>query len=344
MSSSTRNLSSRPTAIWLFVVAAFILAMVVVGGATRLTGSGLSITEWRPITGALPPFGEDAWQSEFSKYQTIPQYRLLNRDMTLSEFKVIYAWEWGHRLLGRLIGLVFLVPFLTLLALGKIPRRLLWRCGLLFGLGGLQGVVGWWMVSSGLSDRVSVAPERLATHLGLALALFVLVIWTALEAWSGPVRQRFSGPWPLWTLVMLGAVFLQCILGALVAGTDAGFLYNDWPFMNGRLFPEHYAGSSLWQTIAHNQASVQFHHRLGAYGLTLAALVLVICANRARGQLAPEHRQAAYVLGAVVLLQASLGVATLMAVTPLWLGVLHQAGAVLLLLAATFLAWRVRRS
>ena len=335
---------SRSVAIWLSVLAAFILAMVVVGGATRLTGSGLSITEWRPVTGAIPPLDEAAWQAEFAKYQTIPQYRLLNRDMTLPEFKVIYGWEWGHRLLGRLVGLVFLVPFLTLLALRQVPRRLLWRCGLLFGLGGLQGLVGWWMVSSGLSERVSVAPERLAIHLGLALALFVLVVWTALEAWYGEVRSAATGAWPPWTLVLLGGVFLQCLLGALVAGTDAGFIFNDWPLMNGEMVPKDYWAGGLWMTFAHNQASVQFHHRLGAYGLTIAAPAVAFLAAQPSSMLGPQSRLAAYGLSVVVLLQATLGVITLMAVTPVWLGMLHQSGAVLLLMAATYLAWRVRRA
>ncbi|MDH4384300.1 MAG: COX15/CtaA family protein [Caulobacter sp.] len=335
---------SRSVAVWLFVLAAFILAMVVVGGATRLTGSGLSITEWRPVTGAIPPLDEAGWQSEFAKYKTIPQYHLLNRDMTLPEFKVIYGWEWGHRLLGRLVGLVFLAPFLTLLVLRKVPRRLFWRCGLLFGLGGLQGLVGWWMVSSGLSERVSVAPERLAIHLGLALALFVLVIWTALEAWYGEVRNASAGPWRPWTLVLLGGVFLQCLLGALVAGTHAGFIFNDWPLMNGEMWPKDYWAGSFWMTLAHNQASVQFHHRLGAYGLSVAAVAVAILAARPSSMLASQSRLAAYGLAAVILLQAVLGVITLMAVTPVWLGMLHQSGAVLLLLAATYLAWRVRRT
>ncbi|HEY9219116.1 MAG TPA: COX15/CtaA family protein, partial [Phenylobacterium sp.] len=188
MTSFLRSDRSRPVAVWLLVVAAFVLAMVVVGGATRLTGSGLSITEWRPVTGAVPPLTDTDWAREFARYREIPQYKLLNRGMSLSEFQSIYWWEWTHRLLGRLVGAVFLIPFVWFLVRGQIPRRLIPRCALLFVLGGLQGAVGWWMVASGLADRVSVAPERLAVHLGLAFALFGALIWTALDAWTGAAR------------------------------------------------------------------------------------------------------------------------------------------------------------
>jgi len=342
MTSFLRSDRSRAVAIWLLVVAAFIFAMVVVGGATRLTGSGLSITEWKPVTGALPPMGDSAWQSEFARYQDIPQYKLLNRGMSLSEFKSIYWWEWGHRLLGRTVGLVFAIPFVVFLALRRIPRRLILRCFGLLALGGLQGLVGWWMVASGLSERVTVAPERLATHLGLALFLFVMVVWTALDAWAGKPRQESVTRWRIGALAFLGAVFLQCLLGALVAGTDAGFVFNDWPMMNGAVIPNDYAGSSLWQTLAHNQASVQFNHRIGAYLITLATIVLVALAMRTRA-LPNQARQMSYAVGGVVILQVVLGIATLVMVVPLWLGILHQAGAVVLLAVSTLFAWRVRR-
>lgn len=342
MTSFLRSDRSTAVAVWLGVVALFILAMVVVGGATRLTGSGLSITEWKPIMGALPPMGDAAWLEAFHKYQQIPQYRLVNAGMTLDEFKFIFWWEWGHRLLGRTIGVIFAVPLVVFLIRKQIPKRLIWRCIGLLVLGGMQGVVGWWMVASGLSERVSVAPERLAAHLGLALILFVAVVWTALDAFFGKPRQDSEGRWPLWSLVFLGAVFLQCLLGALVAGLDAGFVYNDWPLMNGEVWPKDYAGSGLWQTIAHNQASVQLHHRLGAYALALATVALVALALRSR-ILARESKQAAILVGGVVLFQIVLGIATLMLVVPLWLGILHQLGAVLLLAAATLFAWRVRR-
>jgi cytochrome c oxidase assembly protein subunit 15 len=342
MTSFLRSDRSRAVAVWLLVVAAFILAMVVVGGATRLTGSGLSITEWKPIMGALPPMGESAWQTAFAKYQQIPQYRLVNQGMTLGEFKGIFWWEWAHRLLGRTVGLVFALPLVVFLIRRQIPKRLIWRCVGLLVLGGMQGVVGWWMVASGLSERVSVAPERLATHLGLALALFVATLWTALDAWAGQPRHEAATRWKIGSLAFLGAVFLQCLLGALVAGTHAGFTYNDWPLMEGAVVPRDYAGTGFWQTLAHNQASVQFNHRIGAYLISIAAVVIVAMVARTRG-MAAQSKQAAYALAGVVAFQVILGIATLMAGVPLWLGILHQSGAVLLLAAATVFAWRVRR-
>ncbi|MET0338128.1 MAG: COX15/CtaA family protein, partial [Caulobacter sp.] len=188
MTSFLRSDRSRPVAIWLFAVAFLVFAMVVVGGVTRLTDSGLSITQWKPISGAIPPLTEEGWAREFAGYQQIPQYKLINPDMTVDSFKSIFWWEWSHRLLGRLIGLAFAVPLVVFLIRRDIPRRLVWRCVAMLGLGGLQGAVGWWMVSSGLSERVSVAPERLTVHLGLALALFVMLLWTGLDAWTGAPR------------------------------------------------------------------------------------------------------------------------------------------------------------
>jgi len=342
MTSFLRSDRSRPVAVWLFAVAALVLAMVVVGGATRLTGSGLSITEWRPVTGAIPPMGEERWQSEFAKYRQIPQYQQINKGMSLERFKTIYWWEWAHRLLGRLVGAAFAIPFVVFLIRKDLPRRLIWRCCALLGLGGLQGAVGWWMVASGLSTRVSVAPERLATHLGLALALFVLLVWTALDAETGQPRQGNPTRWRAGSLAFLAAVFLQCLLGALVAGADAGLIYNDWPLMGGALVPHDYAADSIWATLAHNQASVQFNHRIGAYLLLGAALSVAGLAWRDRF-LTTQAKALAFAVGGVSLFQAALGVATLMTGVPLWLGILHQLGAVALLAVATVFAWRVRR-
>lgn len=342
MTSFLRSDRSRPVAVWLLAVAVLVLAMVVVGGATRLTDSGLSITEWKPVTGAIPPMGEEAWRTEFAKYQQIPQYQQVNRGMSLAAFKTIYWWEWAHRLLGRLVGAAFAIPFVVFLIRREIPRRLIWRCGALLALGGLQGLVGWWMVASGLAGRVSVAPERLATHLGLALALFVLLIWTALDAEAGSPRQANPTRWRTGSLVFLAAVFLQSLLGALVAGADAGLIFNDWPLMGGHLFPQTYLGETLWATLAHNQASVQLHHRIGGYLLLAAALAVAGLAWRDR-YLTPAGRGMALAVGGVTLLQAVLGIAALLAGVPLWLGVLHQLGAVALLAVVTAFAWRVRR-
>lgn len=342
MTSFLRSDRSRPVAIWLFIVAAMVFAMVVVGGATRLTDSGLSITQWQPIMGALPPMSEQAWRESFELYKQIPQYHLVNPDMTLEGYKGIFWWEWAHRLLGRTVGAAFAIPFAVFLIRRDIPRRLIWRCAAMLGLGGLQGLVGWWMVSSGLAERVSVAPERLMTHLGLALALFVLLIWTALDAWNGAPRVEDRSPWRGWALAFLGAVFVQSLLGALVAGNDAGLVYNDWPLMNGRFFPAEYAGVGFWGTLAHSQAAVQFHHRLVAYALFVAAILMAVWARRDRLLVADAKALAAVVAG-VVSLQAGLGVWTLVAAVPIGLGVLHQAGAAVLLAVATAFAWRVRR-
>jgi cytochrome c oxidase assembly protein subunit 15 len=342
MTSFLRSDRSRPVAIWLFIVAALVLGMVVVGGATRLTDSGLSITQWKPIMGALPPMSEAAWRANFELYKQIPQYKLVNAGMTLEAYKGIFWWEWAHRLLGRLVGAVFAIPFVFFLIRRMIPRRLILRCAVMLLLGGLQGLVGWWMVSSGLSERVSVAPERLMIHLGLALALFVVLIWTALDAWAGSPRVEERSPWRGWALAFLGAVFFQSLLGALVAGNDAGLVYNDWPLMNGAFFPEDYVGKGFWGTLAHSQGAVQLHHRLFAYALFAAGIAISVVAQRAR-YLPAQAKSVALVVAGVVTLQAGLGVWTLMAHVPVSLGVVHQAGAAVLLAVATTFAWRVRR-
>lgn len=332
---------SRATAIWLWAVAALVFAMVVVGGVTRLTGSGLSITEWKPIMGALPPMNAADWAEAFERYKAIPQYEQVNAGMTLGEFKGIFWWEWAHRFLGRLIGLAFALPFAILLLMRRIPRRLIGRCVALLALGGLQGLIGWWMVSSGLSERVDVAPERLTVHLGLALLIFGGLIWTGLEAWNGEETSRSPSGWSWGAGLLLAAVFAQCLLGGLVAGAKAGFVYTDWPLMNGAFFPPVEWGAGALAFL-HDQALVQFNHRIGAYVLLLAGTVYAVQAWRWR--LAEGLGASAFVLAAALWLQAALGVVTLMHAVPLWLGALHQAGAALVLAAATVNLWLVRRS
>lgn len=332
---------SRAVAIWLFLTAALVFAMVVVGGITRLTGSGLSITEWKPIMGAVPPMNAADWAEAFEKYRAIPQYEQVNAGMTLGEFKGIFWWEWIHRQLGRLIGFVFAVPFIVFLALRRMPRRLIARCAVLLALGGLQGLIGWWMVSSGLSERVDVAPERLATHLGLALLIFAGLIWTGLEAWNGEEHSRSPVGWSRGAAILLGAVFLQCLLGGLVAGAKAGFVYTDWPMMNGAwLPPVEWGAGGL--AFLHDPALVQFNHRLAAYGLLIGGTIYAVQAWRWR--LAEGLGMSAFALAAALWLQAALGVVTLINAVPLWLGALHQAGAALVLAAATVNLWLVRRS
>ena len=342
MTSFLRSDRSRPVAVWLFAVAALVLAMVVVGGATRLTVSGLSITQWKPISGVLPPMNAADWNEEFARYKAIPQYAQLNKGMSLEAFKGIYWWEWAHRLLGRLLAVAFAGPFLWFLLRRELPRRLIWRCGLLFVLGGLQGAVGWWMVKSGLADRVLVAPERLMIHLGLAFALLAGLAWTALDAWAGAPRITVPSPWTRWALALMGLIYLQILLGALVAGNDAGLAYNDWPLMNGALFPKDYAGPGLWATVAHSQAAVQFHHRILAYLVLAAALTAAVTAWRSR-YLPFDAKLIGVALGAVVVVQALLGIATLMMHVPIGLAMAHQVMAAVLLSTATAFAWRVRR-
>lgn len=332
---------SSATAIWLASVAFLVLAMVVVGGITRLTESGLSITEWAPVTGALPPLNEAEWHRQFEAYRQTTQYAQLNAGMSLEAFKGIFWWEWAHRLLGRLIGLTFALPFFVLLFLGKIPQRLIWRCWVLLGLGGLQGAVGWWMVASGLAGRVEVAPERLTVHLGLALLIFVGLVWTALEAWQGEDHSRSPGGWSRGATALLGLVFVQCLLGGLVAGNDAGRVFTDWPMFEGAWWP-----SVDWSLGAgaflHDQGLVQLMHRLGGYTVFLASLGFLVQAVRWR--LAEGVPAAAMVLFGAVLVQALFGIATLMTALNPWLAGLHQAGGVIVLGLATWLLWLVRRS
>lgn len=343
---------NRGVAVWLFTTAAVVFLMVVVGGITRLTGSGLSITEWQPIMGAIPPLNEAQWLEAFEKYKQIPQYAQVNAGMSLGEFQGIFWWEWLHRLIGRVIGLVFALPLAFFLLCripllrsvfpqGAMPDRLIWRCLLLLVLGGLQGVIGWWMVSSGLSERVSVAPERLATHLGLAFVLFAALIWTGLEAWNGEDHGRPPAGWTRGAGFLLGLVFLQCLLGALVAGGHAGLVYTDWPLMNGAVLPP--ADWSLGAgAFLHDQALTQFNHRLVAYGLLIAVTIYAVQAWRWR--VAEGMGLSAFVLAGVIWGQAILGVFTLVHAVPLSLGVLHQAGAAVVLAVATANLWLVLRA
>lgn len=351
----------RAVAVWMFVSAALVFAMVVVGGATRLTGSGLSITEWKPIMGALPPMNAADWVEAFEKYKAIPQYAQVNAGMSMAEFQGIFWWEWAHRLLGRVIGLVVGLPVLAALlsraaealilkgAPGALfvrrlamPDRLFWRVLVLLGLGGLQGLIGWWMVSSGLSERVDVAPERLATHLGLALVIFMGLIWTGLEAWFGPEHSRSPAGWSRGAALLLGAIFVQCLLGALVAGAKAGFVYTDWPLMNGAVLPPvDWAGKGAL-AVLHDQGLVQFTHRIWAYVVMIFATGYAVQAWRWR--LAEGLGFSSIILAAAVWLQAALGVVTLIHAVPLPLGVLHQAGAALVLMLGTVNLWLVLRS
>jgi cytochrome c oxidase assembly protein subunit 15 len=328
------------TAAWLFAVAAIVVGMVVVGGATRLTGSGLSITEWKPVSGALPPMTDAAWAELIRRYQAIPQYRIVNPDMTLAGFKAIFWWEWAHRLLGRVIGVMFAVPLVLLLVFRRLPARLAWPCVALFFLGGLQGLVGWWMVSSGLETRIYVAPERLAAHLGLALILFCALIWTGLEAgWGGAKRTAANRTgWAVVATVFAVAVYLQCLMGALVAGNHAGLANADWPLMSGRWVPVDYWQGGVWKTLAHGLAATQFDHRVLAYGVAAFAVVLAVGTLRSPTATRGVKRLTLLAVG-LVGLQIGLGISLLLGGVPTGLALLHQLTACGLLATAIVTVW-----
>ncbi len=332
---------SRATAIWLAVVAAAILAMVMVGGATRATGSGLSITQWKPVSGVIPPLSHQDWQRMFALYKATSQYQLLNQGMTLAAFKAIFWWEWSHRMLGRFLGVVFVVPFAILLARRRIPRRLIGRCVVLFMLGGLQGAVGWWMVESGLEFRTSVAPERLAAHLGLALLLFAAAIWTALDAWFGSPISPEKGRLSRAADVFLAAVYVQCLLGALVAGNHSGLANADWPLMSGRILPTDYWQGDFWTTFVHGLAATQLNHRLWAYGLFAGCVALALAARRTQDR---QAQTLTLLILVALSAQLALGVATLLLTVPLPLALAHQFTAATILALATAFAWETRRA
>ena len=320
-------------------------AMVALGGATRLTGSGLSIMEWAPFRGTLPPLSEAEWQRLFGLYRTIPQYQLVNAGIDLAGFKQIFWLEWGHRLWGRLIGLAFLLPLLWFAFRGMVPRRLLPRLGVLFVLGGMQGAIGWFMVASGFeADRTAVSPYRLVAHLGMALLLYAALVWTALGLLR-PVAARLpDAARAVRGLAHAAAalLLLTMLAGGFVAGLKAGFTYKTFPLMDGRLVPAGYADLSPWlRNWFENIAAVQFNHRLLA---TLGGLAALAAAGFGWRLLPPgPARQAALGLGGAVALQYLLGVATLLAVVPVWLGTLHQATAVLVLTLLLLLMHALRR-
>lgn len=320
--------SSAPVRIWLLAVAALVIVMVSVGGATRLTGSGLSITEWKPIMGAIPPLSDADWHEAFEKYRQIPQYQQVNKGMSLAAFKAIFWWEWGHRFLARFVGVAFLVPFLVFLSLGYVRRDLVPRMLMLFALGGLQGFIGWYMVASGLSERVSVSQYRLALHLGLAFVILGALIWTALSLDDTDERRARS---PLWSggVVLLGVTFLQVELGALVAGMKAGLAYNTWPLMDGQFVPDGLLVMQPWYLNPfENAMTVQFNHRIVAY--VLAALVAWHVWRVAGASVSKAGRTSGFLLLAATAAQIALGIWTLLAQVPLSLGLVHQFGAAVL--------------
>jgi len=318
----------RAVAIWLFLCAAFTFAMVVVGGITRLTESGLSIVEWQPLVGALPPLSQADWEALFAKYRETPQYQKVFSEIGLNGFKSIFWWEYAHRLLGRTIGLVFLLPYVFFLIKGKLDKPLSWKLAGLFVLGGLQGAMGWYMVQSGLVDDPRVSHFRLTAHLGLALLIFSIEFWLALDLLRETKSKKAIFP-----LVVAGCVFLMALSGGFVAGLRAGHAYNTFPLMNGQFIPQDaFLLEPWWRNFLWNVATVQFVHRAFFWLLLILVPLLWWQVRRTNAKVAGHH-----LLG-MFLLQASLGISTLLLAVPIPLAAMHQAGAVLLLACALWTA------
>jgi len=338
--TSVPNRHARVVRLWLLCVAAMIFLTLLVGGATRLTESGLSITQWKPLTGVVPPLSDAAWQAEFNAYRAIPQYKELNHGMSLDQFKVIYWWEWTHRLLARATGAVFLLPFLFFLWRGWVPPRLRIRLWAIFGAGAFLGFVGWWMVASGLagSGRVNVSQYRLAFHLTLACAIYAAVLWTAQQITSQPAvgqpaRLRIGA------LGIVVLVLMQIYLGALVAGLDAGLVFNTWPLIDGSFIPEPsrlWFLHPAWRNFFENTLTVQFDHRMMAYCVWLAAMFHANDAWDMRRETA-----GALILAGAVTLQLVLGVVTLLEEAPIELALAHQMAAILVFTIAVVHAERL---
>jgi heme a synthase len=338
--TSVPNHQARAVHLWLLCVAAMIFLTLLVGGATRLTESGLSITQWKPVTGVVPPLSDANWQAEFNAYRAIPQYNEINRGMSLDQFKVIYWWEWTHRLLARATGAVFLLPFLFFLWRGWVPPRLRIRLWAIFGAGAFLSAVGWWMVASGLagSGRVNVSQYRLAFHLTLACAIYAAVLWTAQQitpqpSVEQPARLRIGA------LGIVVLVLMQIYLGALVAGLDAGLVFNTWPLIDGSFIPEPsrlWFLHPAWRNFFENTLTVQFDHRMMAYAIWLAAMFHANDAWDMRRETA-----GALILAGAVTLQLVLGVVTLLGQAQIELALAHQMAAILVFTIAVVHAERL---
>jgi cytochrome c oxidase assembly protein subunit 15 len=318
----------RAVRIWLGFVVFALFCLVLVGGATRLTNSGLSITEWKPIHGVIPPLNEAQWQEEFDLYKRIPQYQIINKDITVDDFKGIFWWEWAHRLIARAMGVIFALPLIYFIVTRRIEKSLRWPLVGVFLLGGLQGAVGWWMVSSGLEARTEVSQYRLATHLVMACLIFASCVWImrALSPHSDdaaptPYSRSLAG------LIAFMALF-QIYLGALVAGLHAGLSYNTWPLMDGAIVPGGlFAQTPAWINFFENPKMVQYVHRLGAYALFAVVLINMVISLRAAPKI--THARRSIVLLVLVVIQAALGISTLLMQVPLHLALTHQAGALI---------------
>lgn len=340
---SSRTAGDRPIAWWLLICCALIFAMVVLGGVTRLTGSGLSMVNWKPISGVLPPMGQAAWEREFDHYRQSPEYAYVNKGMSLAEFKGIFWFEYAHRLLGRLIGVVFLLPFLYFLLRRRIRASLGPKLVVMFVLGGLQGLLGWYMVKSGLVDDPHVSQYRLAAHLGLAVLIYAYMLWTAVGILRGGQKAEAGGRDRLATITMalVVVVFVTIISGAFVAGLKAGMIYNTFPLMGDAWLPDAmWSVSPAWLNFFENAATVQFNHRVIAIATFFAIVALWFGARRM--SLSRAQRIWLHVVCAAAVVQVSLGVSTLLLRVPVSLAALHQAGAMVLLTVLLCLAYESR--
>jgi cytochrome c oxidase assembly protein subunit 15 len=333
--------SQRAIAYWLLACCALVFAMVVVGGITRLTHSGLSIVEWQPVMGTLPPLNDAQWQETFAKYQLTPEFRLRNHDMTLEGFKGIFWWEYSHRLLGRVIGFVFFVPFAWFAVRRRIDRPLAWKLAGIFALGALQGALGWYMVKSGLVDDPRVSSFRLAAHLGLALLIYGAMLRVALGLLYPSDERAAAGSVKLCTW-LVALVFAMVITGAFVAAIKAGYAYNTFPLMNGQWIPDEiWLIDPWWMNLVHNMATVQFNHRWLAV-IVVAWTLALWRAVRRDSHAAPRARLLGHVLLGAVLAQVALGITTLLMVSPVPLAAMHQCGAVIVFTCAVAL-WQALR-
>jgi cytochrome c oxidase assembly protein subunit 15 len=332
--------ANRNVAMWLFSCAAMVFIMVVIGGLTRLTESGLSIVEWRPFTGILPPMNEADWQTLYVKYSQYPEFQKINAWMSVEDFKSIFWLEYIHRLWGRLIGVVFFIPFVWFLAKKSIDRATKWKLWGLFILGGLQGLMGWYMVMSGLVDRPDVSQYRLTAHFGLALIIFIALLWVALQQLS-PRSTTTTSSTRAWQL--LGLIVFTALSGGFVAGLNAGHAYNTFPLMDGQLIPTGlFVFDPTWRAPFEDHMTVQWDHRWLAK-LTFV-MVLVFWWRAGKWDLDPSQRLATHLVLAAVCLQVILGISTLLTVVWLPLGVAHQAGAVVLVGATTYAAYKLRQA
>ena len=354
----SNTISTKPNhktiAIWLLVCCATIFGMIILGGVTRLTGSGLSMVEWAPIMGILPPLNQSEWQETFLLYQQFPEYQLKNFNMSLTEFKSIFWFEYGHRLLGRSIGLIFLLPFLFFLFRGQIEKALTPKLITMFVLGGLQGLMGWYMVKSGLVNDPHVSQYRLTAHLGLAVVIYAYMFWVALDLLYPKINDASKSVNPKNTnhrlgslsLIITGIIFITILSGGFVAGTRAGFAFNTFPLMDGQLIPNGlFEQSPWWRNFFENIVTVQFDHRVLATLLFLIIPVFWLKASKLDGTLKsqPLLRTASHLLLAALALQITLGISTLLLVVPVALAAAHQAGAIILLTAAIFTSQQFHR-